>query len=333
MIDVLRGAGRRLRRIVLPLVGQPAIMAKLDQQRSALQAQEDALRALERHVSEEIDRLDGYLVYHADATRQAVGGGGQPVLFVGPSLDAIVLSPVADVVVPTREEGLLAHLVKHGVEWVEPGVRHVLARELRPGDVVVDAGASVGIHSVAIAMSIGPAGRVLCFEPVLHVAAALERTLHLNGVGDRSRVHPLALWDTTGRGTLFVASHSPLSSLFHPADSAWGEVVDVDLTALDEVVGPGERIDLVKIDVEGAEPRVWRGMARVRQDNPRLTIVMEWSSTPFAQTGESEKAFMDEIVSDGFEVSVIEEPAGELAAVPHDLGLLEGTNLLLRRGR
>ena len=105
MIDVLRWAGRRLRRIVLPLVGQPAIMAKLDQQRSALQAQEDALRALERHVSEEIDRLDGYLVYHADATRQAVGGGGQPVLFVGPSLDAIVLSPVADVVVPTREEG------------------------------------------------------------------------------------------------------------------------------------------------------------------------------------------------------------------------------------
>ena len=131
MIDVLRWAGRRRARIVLPLAVQPAIMAKLDQQRSALQAQEDALRALERHVPEEIDRLDGYLVYHADATRQAVGGGGQPVVPVGPSLDAIVLSPIADVVVPTREEGL-AHLVKHGVEWVEPGVRHVLDESFVP---------------------------------------------------------------------------------------------------------------------------------------------------------------------------------------------------------
>jgi FkbM family methyltransferase len=333
MNDVVKSVGRSLRRVILPLVGQPAIMSELGRQRSALNAQEDALKALEQHVSDEIDRLDGYLAYHADTTRQAVAGAVRPVLTVGADLDAIVLSLVADVVVPTREEGLLAHLVKHGVEGVEPGVRRVLKRELRPGDVVVDAGASVGIHSVAIATTIGPAGRLLCFEPVLHIADALERTLRLNAVADRTRVHPLALWDEPGTGKLFVAGHSPMSTLFHSSETGSGKLVDVDLTSLDEIVGAGGRVDLVKIDVEGAEPRVWRGMARVREENPRLAIVMEWSTTHFVQSGESETGYMDEIRSDGFEASVIVEPTGALLPVPEDLGLLEGTNLLLRRGR
>jgi FkbM family methyltransferase len=330
-MDVVRGVGRRLRRVILPLVGQPALMSELERQRSALNAHEEALRALQRHVSDEIDRLDGYLAYHADTTQRGFAAAGGRVLSVGQGLDAIVLSAAGDLVVPTREEGLLAHLVKHGVDEVEPGVRRVLARELRPGDVAVDAGANVGIHAVSMAAAIGPSGRLLCFEPVPHIAAALERTLRLNGFGERSKVHSLALADATGHQALFVANHSPRSSLVRPTGPAAGNLVDVELTTLDEVAGAGGRIDLVKIDVEGSEPRVWRGMGGVRRDNRRLTIVLEWSSTHFARSGESARAFMDEIVFDGFEVSVIQEPTGALAPVPENLSLLEATNLLLRR--
>jgi FkbM family methyltransferase len=330
---VVKRAGRRVRKVVLPLVGQPALMSMLEQQQAALAAYENALEAVRKHVSDEIDRLDAYVSYHADMTQHALARATAPVLPLCPDRDTIVLTSSGDLVVPAHDEGLLTFLVRHGLQGVEHGVQSVLASEIRPGDVVVDAGASVGIHAVPMAAAIGPEGRLLCFEPVPRVADALVRTLRLNGFDDRAQVESLALSDRTGRDSLFAAPHSPMSSLVHPDDIRAGQLIDVELSTLDDIVEAGGRVDVLKIDVEGAEPRVWRGMRRVREDNPRLTIVLEWSATHFARSGESATAFMDEIVSDGFTVSVVEEPSGELGPVPDDISHLEEKNLLLRRGR
>jgi FkbM family methyltransferase len=288
-------------------------------------------------LAAEIDRLDGYLVYQSDETRRAVAAAidsaPRQIIPAGKDLDAIFASEVFDIVVPTREEGLLAFLSRHGAEAVEPGVRAVLTAHLRPGDVAVDAGASIGLHALGMAAAVGPEGRVVCFEPLPHIAAALKRTLRLNGFAERSEVHMAALSDTSGTADLFAAAHSPLSSLFPLPDAVSDDHMQVSLVTLDDVLPPGSRVDVIKVDVEGAEPRVWRGMRRVRQENQRLAIMLEWSASHFVRSGESPADFMREILADGFNVAAIDdEQPGRVVPVGVEEALnLENGNLILLR--
>jgi FkbM family methyltransferase len=341
------GAGRRIRRYVLPLVGQPQLRAALDEIRAALSRQEAEIAALrrqgdglERRLVEEVDRLDGYLIYHLAETGYRIGDSVRRIVratprvaVAGADVDSVVVGESFDIVVPAGEDVLLAALLRHGPEGLEPAVRGVLAEVTRPGDVVVDAGASVGVHAVSLAARVGPTGRVLCFEPLPRIASALRRTLMLNGYRD-AEVHELALSDRAGRAQLHaVSAESTLTSLFPLASDVQSTTIDVETVPLDDILQTGARVDVVKLDIEGAEPRAWRGMARVRADNPGLTVVLEWSASHFARSGESPNDFMQEILEDGFTATVIDPATAALNPVPDDLTTLEAANLLLRRER
>ena len=213
--------------------------------------------------------------------------------YAAQGMDALIMAGGFDLVVPTREEGLLAFLLGHGPGAVEPGVSTVLRDRLRPGGVAVDGGANIGLHALTIAAAVGPAGQLTCFEPLPHLADALERTLRLNGFAGHSRVERAALSDAVGEATLHAAPHSPMSSLFSLPDSTGASPLTVPTVTLDSQLAPGGRLDLLKLDIEGAEPRAWRGMQRVLEDNREIDIIMEWSSSHFAKAGESPRNLDD----------------------------------------
>jgi FkbM family methyltransferase len=346
MNELVRNAGRRVKRRAQWLVGQPQLVALLEAQRmehaqavANMQASLDALNArIDRDLPVEINRLDGYLAYQMEDIRRSIAFEGEVarrrITPIGDDLDVLVTGRHFDFVVPTREVGLLAFLTRHGAEAIEPGVRAVLRAHLRPGDTVVDAGANIGVHAVELAAAVGPGGRALCFEPLPHIADALRRTLLVNGLSGQSEVYSKALSDETRIADLFVASHSPLTSLFPVEDSGSEVPARVELTTLDDVIPSAARVDAVKIDVEGAEPRVWRGMRRVREENHRLAVVVEWSASHFARSGESADDFLSEIRREGFEVSVIDEddPGTVVPIDGQDAASLESKNLLLLRG-
>lgn len=287
-------------------------------------------------VAAEIDRLDGYLVHHATTLRQSLDalrtGQRTALAYAAPGLDALVMNGDFDLVVPATEEGLLVYLLRHGSGGVEPGVRALLRRRLKPGASVVDAGANIGVHSLAMAAAVGPEGRVLCFEPLQHLASALERSLRLNGFAGRARVERAALADEPGEATLRRAAHGPMSSLYDLLQDAAVQEVRVPVTTLDASFPAGSRVDFVKMDVEGAEPRVWRGMRRVVAENPDIDVVLEWSASHFRRSGEDPQAFMAAIREAGFHAFAVEDGAapGRLAPVG-DVATLEGSNLLLTR--
>lgn len=287
-------------------------------------------------VAAEVDRLDGYLVHHAatlSAGIDALGTGHRTGLaYIAPGLDALVTAGGFDLVVPTSEEGLLAFILRHGLEGVEPGVSALLRSRLKPGAVAVDAGANLGVHSLGMARAVGPEGRVVCFEPLAHLAAAVERSLRLNGFAGRARVERAALADQPGEAVFHRAAHGPMSSLHALPPETASEEVRVPVTTLDAAFPPGSRVDFVKLDVEGAEPRAWRGMARVVAENPGLEIVLEWSASHFRRSGEDPAAFMAAIRAAGFHAFVVEDGVapGRVTAVG-DPAALEGANLLLTR--
>ncbi len=155
-----------------------------------------------------------------------------------------------------------------------------LDRVLQDGMVFVDAGANQGEFSIFAAKRL-PNGRVIAFEPVSELRERLSANIDLNSF-DNIDVIGKALWSSPD--TLELHRHTStyrdgsvnegLGSLFGPASSTSAtEVVEcVSLDTALEVLGI-DRVDVIKIDVEGAESAVLRGAAAtIETDRPILMV-------------------------------------------------------------
>jgi FkbM family methyltransferase len=140
----------------------------------------------------------------------------------------------------------------------EPAFWRELLASVRPGDVVVDVGANVGLYAIAAARRVGPAGRVIAYEPDAGNAALLRRNLALNSVRHVVDVREVAVGGEHGE-LPFLSDRQ--QSRFDPAGSSRVRVVALD----DE----HERLALLKIDVEGFEYAVLEGARSMLADESR----------------------------------------------------------------
>jgi FkbM family methyltransferase len=159
----------------------------------------------------------------------------------------------------------------------EPGVLRFLTRESRPGDVIVDAGAHIGVHALPLARHLAThgGGRVIAFEPASDSIAKLRRAAQLNGV-ELTFVHA-ALDSSAGRFDLFSrASYGPADTGVRSRHADGPHVETVQSVSFDEWAASAglERMDMVKLDVEGDEMPALQGMeTSLRRLRPRALIV------------------------------------------------------------
>ena len=151
----------------------------------------------------------------------------------------------------------------------ETPVQKALANCLRPGDIFYDIGANIGFFSVIAAKLVGPSGHVYAFEPVPQNAAGVQRNATLNQFRNIT-VFEKAVSSSTGTGKLLLAVH-PGGAMLATTDGAittdFNESILVDLVSIDALIAeqalPPPTV--VKIDVEGAELEVLRGMSRTME--------------------------------------------------------------------
>lgn len=228
--------------------------------------------------------------------RVRVRGAGRVVQWLYPCrADA----PRHVVGVRTRGDGLRMEVdSRQWVDWsllfrgsFEPQVGALFERLLEPGAVAIDVGANVGAHTLSLAVLAGPAGRVLAFEPNPAIRQRLEVNVALNGFR-QVEVYACALGDSEARMPLRVpakgsaeAANPGMASLV--ALDTPHDLVDVGVHTLDAVVSSSgvERIDLVKIDVQGYELPVLRGMAAVLR-RFRPAVVFEYEQWAWERAGE-----------------------------------------------
>ncbi len=155
---------------------------------------------------------------------------------------------------------------------IDPNEFAFLDRCLQPGMTFFDAGANEGIYTVFAAKRVGSGGTVWAFEPSPREFDRLRSNLDLNGLNlPNLRLFPLALADRSGRAELTVAEdeHAGQNTLggFAYESVAAVEKHMVDLRRLDDLVAeqPPARIDVVKLDVEGAELLVLQGAVSTLQ--------------------------------------------------------------------
>ncbi|MGD0475646.1 MAG: FkbM family methyltransferase [Candidatus Velthaea sp.] len=158
---------------------------------------------------------------------------------------------------------------------------------VRAGDRVVDVGANIGFYTALLAALVGPAGEVIACEPLETVADALERTIAENGFAERVTLHRVALDAQAGTVSL---RHAPVTinagaAYLAPAAALPAGHVDAPVRAqtLDDVVGSGA-CAFVKLDAEGAEPRILAGAARTLA-RCRPVLLAEFNPTLLARVG------------------------------------------------
>lgn len=143
---------------------------------------------------------------------------------------------------------------------VEEPVQRALGELLEPGDVFFDVGANIGFFTLVASRFVGDRGGLYAFEARASIAKSAEKNFRRNGLD--AIVIPVAVGDSNGTTTLLVAEHPGGSTIEQSKAVTTLRVQSVDLVTLDHLVESGRvRVpDVVKIDVEGAEPAVVRGM-------------------------------------------------------------------------
>jgi FkbM family methyltransferase len=140
---------------------------------------------------------------------------------------------------------------------------------LSPGKVFVDAGANIGIYSVVASKLVGKTGRVLAFEPSVQSFPVLKKNIALNRLRN-VRTFSVALAKNTGMAWLHRGPNPSLNSL--GKDPSWKEDMEaISTETLDRAVQCAgiPRVDVIKMDVQGAEELVIRGACKtITLDRP-----------------------------------------------------------------
>jgi FkbM family methyltransferase len=244
--------------------------------------------------------------------------------------DGAYAVPLADgyLFIPEEEEALLLMYSGAGSAGLEPGTRRILQAVVGPGGHAVDVGASVGLHTLALARAVGQTGRVDAFEAAPGLQPYLQRTLAVNGFG-QVHLHNMAVGAKDGTASFQVARTIGHSSLYELGDDEVRDQVTVQLRQLDSVSGVTAPIDLIKIDVEGAELDVIRGAKKILSGSPECVVVAEFGPSHLRRAGVSVEDWFSEFTGHGFGYYGIAEPSGNLhrvdlrwAASQHSVNIL-----------
>ncbi len=179
----------------------------------------------------------------------------------------------------------------------EPGVASVLRRMLGPGMIFVDVGAHVGFHSLAAARLVGDRGRVYAFEPDPDTYDLLQNNARLNRLTNIIAV-PLAVDEGCGEKDLFLGVVHEGHNTLYARRLVGSKSVRVETTTLDTYFATRGilRLDVIKLDVQGAEPAVLRGANDILRRCRGLKIIVEIDPIFLRATGSDPEAILEPLL-------------------------------------
>lgn len=183
--------------------------------------------------------------------------------------------------VDTRDLSLTPHLMMNGY-W-EMWVTQAIANYVKPGMRCIDVGANVGYYTLLLADLVGEKGRVVAYEPQKNLTELLARSLVINGLASRGIVHRVAIGaerqDSVTLHSIegFMGSASLSLVPMLNGDPGFTFKRTTSETRVMTLAPQHERVDFVKIDVQGHEMQVLEGMRDLIDRSPGIAIAMEFT--------------------------------------------------------
>jgi FkbM family methyltransferase len=195
--------------------------------------------------------------------------------------------------VDSQETGIAPHLMMDGYWEIWNTI--VMRNQLRKGMHCIDVGANHGYYSLIMAAMAGPTGRVASVEPHPRLLSLLERSMEVNGfLYNPVTLVPKAASASSGEKLKLLTIHgksmnaSVRNDLLNDAGLVVCETMSI---SLDDLTAEWPRVDLIKIDAEGAEEAIWEGMQQLIRRNPSLIIIMEINCARYGNP----RGFLDRI--------------------------------------
>ena len=170
----------------------------------------------------------------------------------------------------------------------EADVIRVFRTFLTPHSVVLDIGANFGLYTALSARIVKNHGRLYAFEGNPRLYECLQRTIVANDLYFNPNIVAanVLISDKSGCGVLHYSANLPSGGTMSNVPLLGGKqrAVEVDMTTIDDFLPSDLEVDLVKIDVEGHEPMVLRGMEKTIARSPNIRLVIEFADLLLAHT-------------------------------------------------
>jgi FkbM family methyltransferase len=192
----------------------------------------------------------------------------------------------------------------------EPETKALLCRLIQPGMTVFDIGAHVGHYTLLAARIVGPTGHVYAFEAEPENFAILKRNVELNGYKNVTCV-PKAVSNRTGTLDFFVSHQGNDRHTLIGDPNSMSHVTkrSVPAVSIDDFVAEigCPTADVIKMDVEGAEPFVLEGMTDMLRRSTGPQIVLEFAPEIIRAGGMLPDKFLGYLISLGLSISPVEK--------------------------
>ncbi len=177
-------------------------------------------------------------------------------------------------VYPPEKDGISAALLRRELDGGHE-LECCCSRVIRGGNTVLDIGAHIGTYTTVYSDLVGPFGRVIAFEPdptsfmILTHNLAKRRSFN-------TCAFPLAVANTNRESLLYLNGGDNLGDHGLVSTNPNQKSIGVQVVSLDSFLGPDFQVDFAKIDVQGAELEVLRGMKEIIKRASRLVLLLEF---------------------------------------------------------
>lgn len=179
----------------------------------------------------------------------------------------------------------------------------IIREEIHEGDIVIDVGANIGYYTLIFAQLVGSSGKVFAFEPESKNFEILKKNIEINNYPNIVAEQKIVS-DKSGIVKLFIAEHGIVGHRINQQKSSQ-KFIEVESIILDNYIKKlnlDNKINFIKIDVEGSEPKVLEGAKEIMQKSNQLKIFTEFNREAVEEYGIEPKEMIDLFYRNGFKI-------------------------------
>lgn len=180
-----------------------------------------------------------------------------------------------------------------------------LEKKIKKNMVVLDLGANIGYYTLIAAKLVGEKGKVYAFEPAPDNFALLKKNIEVNGYKNVVLVQK-AVSNKSGQTRLFLSQDPTCHLIYDPHDNSKSVIVDV-ISLEDFFKNHNDKIDLIKMDIEGAEGWALQGMKNLIEKNKDMEIITEFRPFGLRKSGYPPEKYLSDLKELGFKLYDLNE--------------------------
>lgn len=210
-----------------------------------------------------------------------------------------------------KDQSVSDRLIINNYEKLET---EVIKKEVRVGDVVVDIGANIGYYTLILAKLVGENGKVIAFEPDPENFALLEKNVKINGCKNVISVQK-AVSNKTGKLKLYLcADNRGDHRIYDPHKDR--QYIEIESIRLDDYFkNHGGKINLIKMDIQGAECAAFKGMSLILENNKNIKIITEFEPSLLRKFGAVPEDYLKLLMKFDFKLYNINEQKKKIEPV------------------